>query len=799
MRNSKLYLYAILIVLLTLSPSSQAQTNAGFIRGTVTDPNGATVSDAVVRLTNPLTNYTQTAETRSDGSYQLVDVPFNRYTLTVEAKGFEVSTQDVTVQSDLVQHVDVRLGVAPVRQAVTVGAANDLLDVNKTAPSTVIDRTRILTFATSQPSRSTEEIVATAPGWTLDANHRLHARGIEYQVQYSIDGIPITDTIASTFAASPDPRNFRSVEVTTANIPAEYGNKLAGLIAVTSRSGLELPTSGSLTFTGGSFNTYEGSFDLGGHTPHFGYFMSGAVSRTDRFLDPPAIENFHNRGTSGRSFFKFDYAPDQKNLLRLNLSFDRDRFQVPNLPDQQEEGQDQRRKTKDHMESFSWQHIFSPHAVSFLAFSQRYNSARLDSNEFTGPVFAEQTRHNSTYDLLGSLTYSAKGHTIKAGFDYLHFPVTESFTFAITDLDELLEIEPDLTEDAQEFTLANPFFFRDHRTGNEGSFYVQDHFNATRHLTLDLGARFDSYHFLVTQNFLSPRLGLAYLVEKTGTVLRASFSRFMETPALENLLLSSSARTRIFSPAEEEDEPTFAPVRPSKETQFDIGFQQQMGRYLRLDSEFYYRRIKNQPEIINFLETGIIFPATLDRNRSKGIENRLDLARIRGFSGFVSYTNFHIYGFAPITGGLFLGEAVDTLSRSGEKINIEEDQRNTVAFEARYDRLPQHFWVVFSGRHDSGYSVELEPDADSEEFAEEFPEEILEQVNLERGFVKPHTVLNLAVGKEFNLSEHVSLVGQFNVENFTNKFYLTTFESVFSGTAIGRPRSFSGRLSIDFK
>ena len=799
MRNSKLYLCAIITVLLTLSPSSKAQTNAGFIRGVVTDPNGATVSGAVVRLTNPLTNYTQTAETRSDGSYQLVDVPFNRYTLTVEAKGFEVSTQDATVQSDLVQHIDVRLGVAPVRQAVTVGTANDLLDVNKTAPSTVIDRTRILTFPTSQPSRSTEEIVATAPGWTLDANHRLHARGIEYQVQYSIDGIPVTDTIASTFAASPDPRNFRSVEVTTSNIPAEYGNKLAGIIAVTSRSGLEIPTSGSLTFTGGSFNTYEGSFDVGGHTRHFGYFMSGSVSRTDRFLDPPAIENFHNRGTSGRSFFKFDYAPDEKNLFRLNLAFDRDRFQVPNLADQQEEGQDQRRKTKDHMESFSWQHIFSPRAVSFLAFSQRYNSARLDSNEFTGPVFAEQTRHNSTYDVEGSLTYSAKGHTIKAGFDYLHFPVTESFTFAITDLDELLDKEPDLTEEAQEFTLANPFFFRDHRTGNEGSFYIQDHFNATRHLTLDLGARFDSYHFLVTQNFLSPRLGIAYLVEKTGTVLRASFSRFMETPALENLLLSSSARTRIFSPAEEEGEPTFAPVRPSKETQFDVGFQQQLGRYLRLDSEFYYRRIKNQPEIVNFLETGIIFPATLDRNRSKGIENRLDLARIHGFSGFLSYTNFHIYGFAPITGGLFLGEAVDTLSRSGEKINIEEDQRNTVVFETRYDRLPQHFWIVFSGRHDSGFSVELEPDADSEEFEEEFPEEILEQVNLERGFVKPHTVLNFAVGKEFNLSEHVSLVGQFNIENLTDKFYLTTFESVFSGTAIGRPRSFSGRLSINFK
>jgi hypothetical protein len=798
MKNIKLYLRIAITILFVLNSTGHAQTNAGFIRGTVIDPKGATIPNAVVRLNNSITNYTQTVETKSDGSYQLVDVPFNRYTLTVTAKGFEASTQEVTVKSDLVERVDVNLGVATVRQVVTVGAGNNLLDVNRTAPATIIDRTRILSFPTSQPSRSTEKIVATAPGWTLDANNRLHARGIEYQVQYSIDGIPITDTIASTFAASPDPRNFRSVEVTTSNIPAEYGNKLAGVIAVTTRSGLETPNSGSLNFTGGSFNTYEGSLDFGGHTKRFGYFMSGAITKSDRFLDPPSLENFHNRGTSNRSLFKFDYAPDQKNFLRFSFAFDNDRFQVPNLPDQQLAGQDQRRRTKDNMESISWQHIFSPRAVSFLAFSQRYNSARLDSNTLATPVFAEQSRHNSTYDLLGSLTYFIKGHTIKAGFDYLHFPVTESFTFAITDLAALLEKEPDLTPEAQAFTLANPFFFRDRHTGNEGSLYVQDHFNATRNLTLDLGARFDSYHFLVKKNFLSPRLGVAYHIEKTGTVLRAAYNRFMETPALENLLLSSSALTRIFSPAAA-GEPTFAPVSPSRESQFDVGFQQQVGRYVRLDSEFYYRTLKNQPEITNFLETGIIFPATLDRNRSKGIENRLDIARIQGFSGFVSYTNFHVYGFAPITGGLFLGEAVDKLSRAGQKIKIEEDQRNTLVFESRYDRLPERLWILLSGRHDSGYTVELDPDVMRADFEGEFPAKILDQVNFERGFVRPHTVLNFSVGKEFNLNERLSLVGQFNVENLADRFYLITFESVFSGTTIGRPRSFSGRLGLSFK
>jgi hypothetical protein len=799
MKTGNLWMYAVVTVVVASLVCTHAQTNVGVVRGTVRDQANAVVKGATVRLVNPINGYSQSAVTDDGGAYQLVDVPFNRYTLTAEARGFDVASREVVVRSNLIREVDVQLAVASVQQTVNVFSGN-LLEPEKTAPSVVIDRNRILTFPTSQPSRSTEEIVATAPGWTEDANGRLHARGVEYQVQYNIDGIPVTDTIADTFASSPDPRNFRSVEVTTSNIPAEYGNKLSGIIAVTSRSGREIPTEGNVSLSGGSFDTFEGSFDTGGHTKRFGYLVSAAGTRTDRFLDPPSLENFHNRGRSGKGFFKLDYSPTEHDLLRFNLFLDGQRFDVPNLPDQEEAGQDQRRSTADNMESLSWQHIFSSRTVGNLAFYQRYNQARLRSNLLATPVFAEQSRHQSNYGALGSVTHDFNRNTVKAGFELTRFPVRESFTFAITDLEAILEKQPDLPEDVQDFTLAHPFFFNDRRTGWEGSLYVQDHLNATRELTFDLGARFDSYHFVVKKNFLSPRLGMAYHVERTRTVLRAAFNRFMETPALENLLLSSSEEARIFSPGgEEEGGVTGAPVRVSRESQVDLGFQQQIAPHLRLDGDFFYRRLNSPPEITNFLETGIIFPANLARSRSKGVEARLDLARVRGFSGFLSYTNLHIYGFAPITGGLFLGEAIDTLGRAGERIKIEEDQRNTVPFELRYEHLPRHFWLLFSGRHDSGFSVELEPGVTREEFAAEFPEKILDRVNFEGGFVKPHTVLNFSVGKEFNLSERVSLAAQFNVENLADKFYLITFESVFSGTTIGRPRSYSGNLRITFK
>jgi len=792
-------LYVVLACLLWLPPAIIAQSNAGIIRGVVTDKNNSVVAGARVQLTNAVTRYSQTTTTDSQGAYRLVDVPFNDYHLTVEGTGFEPATRDLSVRSLLAQQIDVQLGVAGVNQVVNVTAERGLLEPEKTAPTTVIDRNLIQRFPTSQPSRSAEEIVATAPGWTEDANGRLHARGIEYQVQYSIDGIPIYDTVADTFASAPDPRNFRSVEISTAYLPAEYGNKLAGVIAVTSRSGLEIPTQGSVTLSGGSFSTFETAFDIGGHSRKFGYFASFAGSTTDRFLDPPAIDNFHNNGQALKGYFKFDYTPSERNIFRFSMFANQQRFDVPNLPDQEAEGQNQRRRTHDNMQSFSWEHIFSPNLVSLLAVYQRYNAANLRSNEATGPIFAEQSRHHANYGLLGSLTWHKSRHTIKTGFELTRFPLTESFTLSFTDLGEVLDTQPDLPEEVQGFIFPRAFFFNDHGTGWEGSAYVQDHINAAHNLTFDLGVRFDGYHFLVDKNYVSPRLGMAYHIEKSKTVLRAAYNRFMETPALENLLLSSSEQAHIFSPAGEEGGPEGAPVRPSREWQVDVGFQQQLGRYLRLDADFYYRRLKNPPEITNFLETGIIFPATLDHSRSKGVETRLDIARVHGFSGFVSYTNLHIYGFAPITGGLFLGEAVDLMARAGERINIEEDQRNTVAFQFMYDRLPGGLWTAFGGRHDSGFSVELEPDANLEEFAMEFPEKILDRVNFERGFIKPHTVFDWSIGKDIRLNEHLSLSGQFNIQNLADRFYLITFESVFSGTTIGRPRNYSGRLSLNFK
>ena len=107
--------------------------------------------------------------------------------------------------------------------------------------------------------------------------------------------------------------------------------------------------------------------------------------------------------------------------------------------------------------------------------------------------------------------------------------------------------------------------------------------------------------------------------------------------------------------------------------------------------------------------------------------------------------------------------------------------------------------MAFGGLHDSGFAIELDADTTPENFARDFSKKILDRVNFERGFIKPHTVLDLSIGKDIKLSERVRLSAQFNMRNIADRFYLISFESVSSGTTVGRPRNYSGKLSFDFK
>jgi hypothetical protein len=186
-----------------------------------------------------------------------------------------------------------------------------------------------------------------------------------------------------------------------------------------------------------------------------------------------------------------------------------------------------------------------------------------------------------------------------------------------------------------------------------------------------------------------------------------------------------------------------------------------------------------------------------------GIDVRLDVADIRGVSGFVSFSNSYTRAQTPIIGGIFLGEAVESLDHPGRTFSNDHDQRNTGNFRVAYNHK-SGWWLAFGGRYDSGTPVELEPGTTREEFEtrgplQGFSPRLLDAVNFDRLRARPRTVLNFSAGADLVKQDHVTIAVQFDALNLSDELYLYTFESAFSGTRVGAPRTYAARVMFKFK
>jgi outer membrane receptor protein involved in Fe transport len=789
---------------LFFSATAGAQTRIGTIQGTVKDPNGAVVVGANVTVTQPLTGYTQSAQTDAQGAFKLVNVPFNTYTVRADAAGFQAVEQAIDLESNIPYGLELKLSVGQAAATVSVtGGSAALVEPDKTSSDTDIDQTLIERQAGAAPSRGIEAIVASVPGMATDDNGRLHPRGSESQVQYVVDGVPITDNLSAIFSTSLDARTLRTAEVLTGGIPAEFGDKLAGVINVNTRSGLETPTQGGINISGGSFSTGEIGADFSTRTKKFGFLTNLSATTSQRFLDPSTLENFHNFGRTGKGFFRLDYQFDDKNSLRGTFLFGGSNFQVPNRLEQEIAGQDQRQKLRDNSQFITFQHIFSGDTLGQFSFFNRYGTARLTSNPLSTPVVAFQDRTLQNIGGLAAISMSRGRHNFKFGGQFTITPVRENFSFYTTTpfadlVDENGNVFPNPVNN---FTAADPFVFNGRRTGRTLSAYVQDHFQLFPNFTLDVGLRYDNYKLIIRDDGFSPRIGLAYFIPRTQTTLRASYNRLFQPPPAENLLLASSAEASALSPlAVIQGQSGVRPILPDKQNVFEIGAQQQISRFFRLNLTVYQKRIENFGDKDQFFDTGIIFPISISSGRVTGEELRIESADINGFRGFLSYANARAYGVTPINGGLFLGEAVNSLDTPGLIFANDHDQRNSAQFQVYYNNRPTGVYLIFGGRYDSGYPTDVEPGTTLADFvAGGFDPRLYNEIDFQRGRVRPRTILNFSVGADLLRRERTSLNVQFDIQNLTNELFLYNFESVFSGTHIGYPRLFSGRMSIRFK
>jgi hypothetical protein len=757
-----------------LAAPAVAQRDRGELQIDVRDPQGAALS-ASGELVSEGNQFQLAFKIGDDGRYVAQDLAFGVYRVSVSRPGFVSASQLVEIRSMVPQRLTVTLGLQPVETQLEVSEKETLVDPSRTGTVYTIGAQAVGEQLSPQPGRGILNSVDAQPGWLYEANGVLHPRGSEYDVQFVVDGLPVTQNRSPAFAPPLDSSEVESMRVMTAGFPAEYGRKLGGVVEVTSPKNNPRGLHGEFGAEAGSFSTAAGQGSLFYSTAANRFSLAGDGFHTNRYLDPPALGNFTNIGNAGG--LSTSYERDFSNGDRLFLTFGRHavRYLVPNEDAQEIARQRQDSEQTETAGQAHYTHAFSPNLYLSLAGSGRDASAFLNSNPQSTPIIVYQDRGYREGYLRADLAGHHGRHDWKTGVDGIFNPVNEYLRYQITDPSQF---DPG--------TPAAPPAFSSRHWDFEPSAYAQDQLRLGK-WNVSAGLRFDRYGFVVHESAWSPRIGVSRMIASLDLLVHASYDRVFQTPAMENLLLASELQL---------SSAVKLPVRPARANYYEVGFTKSFASKFRVDGNIFRRDFRNFSDDDVLLDTGVSFPIAFSKAEIHGEEIQIGVPRWGRFSGFVSYSNQVGEGQGPITGGLFLGEDVSAISDTN-KFPVTQDQRNTARARVRF-QATNKLWMATSAEYGSGLPVKLPAPIDPGKF----DPAVLSRVNLAadglEGRVRPNFSFDVAVGATLYHKEARDVSFEVEGHNLTGRLDVLNFASLFSGTAIAPPRSGSARLKFAF-
>ena len=770
---------ALLFVLAVFANPAEAQRERGELQIEVRDPQGQSAA-ATAELVSKSNQVKKNFAIPADGRYLASELAFGVYRLTITAQGFAPWSGLLEVRSEVPVRVAVVLGVAPLTTKIEVSDAATILDPSQAGTIYSLGSEALREHVAAQDGRDLSDAVNDQPGWLYEANGVLHPRGSEYQVQYVLDGMPLTQNRSPAFAPPLDAGDVESMRVMTAGFPAEYGRKLGGVIELMTEKNPPGGWHGRIEAGDGSFDSLSGTAEIDYTAGKNHLEFGGRGFHSDRYLDPPVLQNFTNWGNGNGFSAAYERDFSERDRLRFTIARSETRYAVPNELVQQAAGQRQDGDNTEISGQIYYQHISSENLLWTFSGSVRDASFNLRSNNLATPIIVSQDRGYREGYVRADVAGHAGHHDWKAGVDSLFTPVHEALAYQITDRSQF---EP---------ATALQFAFAEHQWDIEPAFYVQDNFHRGN-WNVSAGLRFDHYGFVARGSALSPRVGVSRYIDRWKILLHVSYDRVFQTPAMENILLASSAQVISLNP-----EVLRLPVHPSRGNYFEGGISQALFAKMRLDANVFRRDFRNFADDDVLLDTGVSFPVAFNKARIFGEELRLAIAEWHRFSGFLSYSNQSAIAQGPTTGGLFLGsEASEVLTDTG-KFAVTQDQRNTVRASVRA-QIAKRAWVAASADYGSGLPVELDPASiDMNFLLAQFGPEILSRINFDRGRVRPNFSLGAAFGVELYRKESRSLNLQIEAANLTDRVNLLNFAGLFSGTAVAAPRSAAAHLRFVF-
>jgi len=230
--------------------------------------------------------------------------------------------------------------------------------------------------------------------------------------------------------------------------------------------------------------------------------------------------------------------------------------------------------------------------------------------------------------------------------------------------------------------------------------YLEDQIK-TGNWLFNLGVREDIYNGLTKANQTEPRVGIAYNIKASNTVLRLSYARSLETPFNENLVLSSNGCSNaVLAPLLHCSPGVSTAVNPGFRNEFHAGLQQAIGRRFTISGEYIWKYTHNAFDFSVLGNTPISFPVDWHNSKIPGYALHVEMPQFHNVSAYAVMSSVSARIYPPQVAGA--GATI----QSGLPFRIDHDEKFNQTSHIQYTftrgKLLNGLWGGFNWRYDSG-------------------------------------------------------------------------------------------------
>ncbi len=487
------------------------------------------------------------------------------------------------------------------------------------------------------------QVVLQAPGVTQDSYGQLHIRGDHANIQYRLNNVILPEGL-SVFGQALSPRLADSTQLITGALPAQYGLRTAGIINITTKSGL-FKNGGEVSIYGGSHGEIEPSIEYGGSSGGTNFFVSASYLRNDLGIESPdgSATPLRDRTDQLQGFAYIDHILDDSSRISLVLGTSNQRFQIPvvrglNADDPgglgltvngrtsfaSEDLRQSQRETTDYA-IVSYLHT-TDRATRQLSGFARYSTLTYRPDVLGELLFNGISQYAAKRDFTAGLQaegvyHLSDAHTLRGGL------VIQGDRSVSRTTSQVLPVDG---AGVQTTDIPKTIVDNGARTSWAYSVFLQDEWKLTDTLTLNYGLRFDEVDALRKEHQLSPRINLVWKPAE-ATTLHAGYARYFTPPPFE--LVASATVTKFVGTTAQSPSLTDTTPFSERSNYFDVGAEQRLGA-LTLGVDGYLRNSTNLIDEGQFGAPIIQTPFNYAQGRVRGIE----------FTATYAHGSFSAYG-----------------------------------------------------------------------------------------------------------------------------------------------------------